>query len=317
MRKIIDTTLSPAYRKNYGNVCLILGSLSNHMPNEYRMFSVALSALTIVGMILIAYSYAVEEEKGVLEVDLRQREREKRHNDLTYNKNIVDRSGMIEDVTISETINSEINRLWYCKDENIWKKELQRYYSKLSKEELELDLELEALTAKEVESYSVDKFYNFLYEKYFIWKYGYSQYLSTYLTSLSKYKVENRMSDLEEIKNNMFSVNLINVEKCLSNAKKIHGLGVAGASGLLSIIFPEHFGTVDKFVVLTLRKVQGLQEEKFIREIKNPSSLSVKEGTILINLMRKKAKELNKQFKTDFWTPRKIDMILWHIDRKR
>ena len=28
-----------------------------------------------------------------------------------------------------------------------------------------------------------------------------------------------------------------------------------------------------------------------------------------------KANELNQRFDTDFWTPRKIDMVLWSIGR--
>jgi hypothetical protein len=43
----------------------------------------------------------------------------------------------------------------------------------------------------------------------------------------------------------------------------------------------------------------------------NPDNLSLINGMVLINIMFRKAKENNEIFGTDFWTPRKIDMILW------
>ena len=36
---------------------------------------------------------------------------------------------------------------------------------------------------------------------------------------------------------------------------------------------------------------------------------------LLIQIMRDKAAELNKCFKSDNWTPRKIDKVLWCVDR--
>ncbi len=41
-------------------------------------------------------------------------------------------------------------------------------------------------------------------------------------------------------------------------AKKTPGLGFAGASGLLALLYPQKFGTVDQFVVKTLRNVPTL-----------------------------------------------------------
>ena len=46
-----------------------------------------------------------------------------------------------------------------------------------------------------------------------------------------------------------------------------------------------------------------------------PESLKIKDGIMLIEIMKEKAKELNKRFHTDFWTPRKIDMVLWSFGR--
>jgi hypothetical protein len=44
-------------------------------------------------------------------------------------------------------------------------------------------------------------------------------------------------------------------------ASQIRGLGTAGASGLLALMYPTHFGTVDQFVVKGLQQVDDLLEK--------------------------------------------------------
>lgn len=47
-----------------------------------------------------------------------------------------------------------------------------------------------------------------------------------------------------------------------------------------------------------------------MRKVK-PESVSISNGVDLINILRDKANDNNKLFSTNFWTPRKIDMVLW------
>jgi len=100
----------------------------------------------------------------------------------------------------------------------------------------------------------------------------------------------------------------------LKAACEIRGLGTAGASGLLAVLFPAYFGTVDQFAVKALRKIPGLQESSSVAAM-DPDSLKVKDGCILIRIMRRKAEELNRTFSTRKWTPRKVDMVLWTCGR--
>ena len=95
---------------------------------------------------------------------------------------------------------------------------------------------------------------------------------------------------------------------------EIHGLATAGASGLLAILFPNDFGTVDQFVVKVLNNVEGINYADELSKM-NPNSLSIKDGVVLTKIFREKADELNKKFGTNFWTPRKIDMVLWSFGR--
>lgn len=98
-------------------------------------------------------------------------------------------------------------------------------------------------------------------------------------------------------------------------SQDIHGLGCAGASGLLSLLYPRTFGTVDQFAAKALREVNGLPEANVLR-LMNENSLTTKEGVVLFRIMQRKAAQLNELFRTLEWTPRKIDMILWTYGRQ-
>jgi hypothetical protein len=86
----------------------------------------------------------------------------------------------------------------------------------------------------------------------------------------------------------------------------IHGLAVAGASGLLALVYPEEFGTVDVMVTKALHLV-GLPEVAKV----NPKNISIPEAECMIEIMLLKALELNRRFGTNKWTPRLVDRVLW------
>ena len=100
----------------------------------------------------------------------------------------------------------------------------------------------------------------------------------------------------------------------LSVARKINRLGTAGASGLLSLMYPHAFATVDQFVVKALRGVRNLTEALALGKM-NENALTMKDGALLIDIMKRKAIENNRAFGTSGWTPRKIDKILWTFGR--
>lgn len=211
---------------------------------------------------------------------------------------------------------NSITDFWNSKDKSEWRRALNNYYYALSQEEFSLDEEMDYLIAEDVKNYSVEEFYNFLHDKYFVWKYTAKNRLATTRKSLEKYISENKLHELQEIKDSIFTLDRNNIELCLSNATKIKGLGPAGASGLLAILFPRDFGTIDQFVAISMQKIQNIENRQRVLSIK-PESLSISDGVVIITILRDKAKELNSIFQTNEWTPRKIDMILWAIDRDR
>jgi hypothetical protein len=203
-----------------------------------------------------------------------------------------------------------INNLWKSVNEHDWKIALKMYWSFVRPENMKLENELNDLSLDEIARLDLIGWYDFLHDKYFRWKYtAPNRYASTTL-ALKRYKESNQLDSLFEIKTKLLDFNISNISVGLSIASEIHGLGIAGASGLLSLMYPGNFATVDQFVVKALNQIQGFSGSTELKKIK-PESLTLKDGVILIHIMKRKAEENNKAFATDFWTPRKIDMVLW------
>lgn len=209
---------------------------------------------------------------------------------------------------------NSLGELWYNGTESAWKHTLNHYYGLLKGDQRVLEDELYAIGAVGVEKMDAQEFYDFLYNKYFVWKYTAKNRLATTRKSLQKYVLNNELQKLERIKVSMLSADKADVAKCLDIVTDIYGLGTAGASGLLSILFPKDFGTVDQFVVKSLCEVGDSRYADVLKKM-NPESLSIKDGVVLEKILREKAVELNSRFNTDFWTPRKLDMILWSFGR--
>ncbi len=207
-----------------------------------------------------------------------------------------------------------IEELWYSQEERTWRKALDRYWDFVQPKNLAIEQELNKLDLGHVQHLDMQGWYDFLLHKYFRTKFTAPNRYATTTKSLNWYIQNDALSDLYQIKQDLFSFGLEDIEKGLNIAKRIRGLGTAGASGLLSILFPKHFGTVDQFAVKALRGVSNLAELKRLN-VMNPEGLYVADGVVLIRIMRDKATQNNQHFSSHFWTPRKIDMILWTYGR--
>lgn len=87
---------------------------------------------------------------------------------------------------------------------------------------------------------------------------------------------------------------------------------VIAGSGLLAVLFPDYYGTIDRFVIRSLQQIDGMQEHQRILNI-NQSAPTIDDGIFLIELMAQKATELNKLFNKNRWRPRDIDKVLWAL----
>lgn len=203
-----------------------------------------------------------------------------------------------------------INNLWESNNEHDWKIALENYWSFVRPENIELERDLNDLKLEKINNLDPIGWYDFLHDRYFRWKYTAPNRFATTTFSLKRYNDSNQLDRLFDIKKRLLSFNISDISVGLSIAKEIHGLGIAGASGLLSLMYPNNFATVDQFAVKALCQIPSLKDSSDIAKMK-PDNLTLRNGIVLINIINIKAKENNKIFATDFWTPRKIDMILW------
>ena len=212
----------------------------------------------------------------------------------------------------------DIVRLWHEGSEAEWRAALEKYYENENVFE-GLEDHMNHVKPEMVRNMSADEFYEFIHDKYFDWKFTDGRICSNGQKRLEKtYDNASGKKELFEIKEDMFKIHdfapentrlLFNVVRGVCGG--IVGLGIAGASGLLAIIWPGEYGTVDQFVVEALLEIEDLPEQEQIKAIKYRSNLKLKEGILLEDILRRKAKELNEKFGTDEWTPKKVDMILW------
>ena len=205
-----------------------------------------------------------------------------------------------------------VNELWNSTKEDDWIEAFGLYSKRLTDAQKQLEDYMDNLNSEQVRNMSVQDFYQFLHDEYFVWKYTAKNRLATTRKYLEKYETEG-MSQLEKAQKRIFRAfdeDPEDTEELLCKATRIYGLGTAGASGLLAVLFPEHYGTVDQFLVYALRKLSNLPEHAALERM-NPKELKIKDGIVLEDILRRKAKELNEKFATQEWTPKKIDMILW------
>ena len=201
--------------------------------------------------------------------------------------------------------------LWNQGTEQDWTEEWKKYERKLGRggqSVRALDRYMEELREEDVERMSVLEFYTFLHDKYFPWEF--KQYLKKRQDDLARYVEEDDLKTLAEIQKNLFYIDHNYIERCLKNVMEIHGLGISGASGLLAVIFPREFGKVNQGVLEQLESIENIPHGRELSQIRS-KTLNTKKAAVLIRILREKAEELNMRFGTNFWTPRKIDMVLW------
>ena len=204
---------------------------------------------------------------------------------------------------------SDITKIWDSDCETNWLQALCWYWTRVKKSNRDLEQELNSLDLSKAGD--IKDWYSFLLCKYIPWKYTDSRYRSGVTSRFEgEYNDVAGIKRLDKIICQLFSSDHSVVACALGIAMQIKGLGVAGASGLLALLFPGYFGTVDQYVVKALCNVPTLPESDKLQAM-NAKSLSISDAVVLVEIMRRKSECLNKIFHSTAWTPRKIDMVLW------
>jgi hypothetical protein len=204
--------------------------------------------------------------------------------------------------------------LWQSPVAADWEQALERYWHFVLPQNLELERKLAALQLQTIEQMSANDWYTFLRREYFRWKYTAANRYATTTRELRRYIEAGELEQLNAIKGELLTLDPSDIRAGLRIASKIRGLGTAGASGLLSLLYPQHFGTVDQFAVKALREIKRLPQSARLAKM-NENSLKLADGECLVEIMRVKARSLAAQFCDPGWTPRKVDMILWTYGR--
>ena len=207
-----------------------------------------------------------------------------------------------------------IHELWFCYEAVVWNAALQRYWALIQPRNVALEQAMERLDRERIRLMSPDEWFAFLHDEYFRWKYtAPNRYATT--TSFLRRKGETQAGrqELHQIRAKILDINPANIRASIDIAK-LPGLGTAGVSGLLALLYPEAFGTVDQFVVKALREVPDLPEASAIARMK-PEGLTSRDGEVLIDIMRRHAVVLTDALGTQ-WRPRDVDKVLWTYGRK-
>jgi len=204
--------------------------------------------------------------------------------------------------------------LWVSTNPKAWENALEGYWNLVQRRNRALEQSLDTLDLERLRRMDANGWYKFLRDEYFRWKYTAPNRYATTTHSLQRYDDDNELGELDQIRKRLLALDPDYVRSGLEAARAIQGLGIAGASGLLALMYPKNFGTVDQFVVKALRQVQGLPEAEALAQMK-PRTLTIKDGVLLINILRRKAADNNRVLKSDNWTPRKLDKVLWTYGR--
>ena len=210
---------------------------------------------------------------------------------------------------------SEIEQLWHSSDASKWQRALDRYWKYIKPTHVPIEREMEALRPDDVRHLDADQWYDWLRNKYFFWKYTAPNRYATTTRHLERHATTAGRHHLLTIRDQVLGCEDASIGEALLAAKQFKGLGPAGASGLLALLFPAKFGTVDQFAVGALRRVRCLPERDQLERM-NPESLTIAHGVVLVGIMRRKAVSLNEMFNTSGWTPRRVDKVLWASERE-
>ena len=215
----------------------------------------------------------------------------------------------------SKTISMmQIADLWVSTSPKAWEDALERYWNFVQERNQALEQSLHTLDLERLRRMDANGWYKFLRDEYFRWKYTAPNRYATTTRQLRRYVDDDMLGDLDQIRKRLLTLDPDDIHSGLETASRIRGLGPAGASGLLALMYPKNFGTVDQFAVKALSQVQGLPEAAALARM-NPEGLTIRDGVLIIDILRRKAADNNRVFKSDAWTPRKLDKVLWACGR--
>jgi len=119
-------------------------------------------------------------------------------------------------------VRTEVRGFWTDNSHENWLNKEQAYWKFIRETNKNLEREMEHLSGKTIAEMSGEEFYEFLYNKYFVWKFTAANRLAQQRKHLMKHK-EN-IEELYSIKNQLVSFDLNDIRIGLKIATQIKGL---------------------------------------------------------------------------------------------
>jgi hypothetical protein len=138
---------------------------------------------------------------------------------------------------------------------------------------LELERAMEVLDLNRIRGMDAIGWYRFLLDEYFRWKYTAPNWYATATRHPRRYIETDTLDALYRINGRLLTIDQIDIRRALLVACEIRGQGTAGASGLLSLMYPATFATVDQFAFNALRGIPDLPERAAVTRM-NPEGLT-------------------------------------------
>jgi hypothetical protein len=206
--------------------------------------------------------------------------------------------------TTSVTLVADI---WRSANAHAWHDALAHYWQLVKDRELEE--RLEALDLDRLRRMDARGWYKFLRDEYA----PANQYRQI-TRSLSPFVDAPGVEALDRCRKRLLALDPGDIATALKAALNIPGLGIVGASGLLSLMYPSEFGLVDRFVVKALRGVEGLPEAAALACM-STGRLITSDGVIVVRILRRKATNLSCEL-DEVWTPCMIGRVLRAVGRE-
>lgn len=224
---------------------------------------------------------------------------------------------------------SRLNELWHRGTEDDWEEAVREYWTvpgvssqRALEEQMDNIHESRTTVLRDV-----DRFYKFLKEELYPWKMD-RLYVASQQENLERYHVSTPHG-IDRLRQYLLitvpkwgSVDINEVYKRMS---VVGGMGIPVASGCLALLFPEHFGTLDRFCLRASLTVEGNTITDYLRVTedvtRNPDhffdkyedALRLHVAKLITMLYREKARDLNAKYSTDVWTPRRVEKVVWTL----
>jgi hypothetical protein len=208
-----------------------------------------------------------------------------------------------------------IAALWRSTDVRAWDTALAQYRGLMEASNKEQDRRLGALDLERLRHMDGRAWHDFLQGEYLDRINAATGLYGRTINSLRGFVGRPAIEALDQYRKRLLTLDPTDITAALKAGGAIPGLGVTGASGLLSLMYPGEFGTIDQFLVKALRDVERLPEAAAVARMKS-RRLMIRDGAVLIGILRRKAAELSRAFGVP-WTPSMVSDVLRMVGRRQ